>query len=232
MRGSGNSIPLASVPTRRARSTSYRAPGFATAISSALLPIAGGADQVSRRTSAVSRVAGRHPKEVGSKWSGVVYSWRSRRKPRIGPLSHDGFASCSRVPPRILGNPSRHNAYSRCPQRCARCRIEPRPASRVAGPHLSCGHIMAGAGSSARASAIPRLSTTAPRAGLAAYVRDPRATVTDHGCSRGSPGFPLHIFMDAIGRRELGADAQVVRTQPMQQQSAAHMCAALSLLPE
>jgi hypothetical protein len=82
----------------------------------------------------------------------------------------------------------------------ARCRIEPLSAFRVAGPHLSCGHVMAGAGSSALASVKPRLSKPAPRAGPAAYVRDPRATVTDHRCSRGPLGFlawPLHIFMDA-----------------------------------
>ena len=120
----------------------------------------------------------------------------------VNPASSLSPTTGAQVAPASSSDLRARNAYSRCPQQWARCRVEPRPAFRVAGPHLNCGHIMAGAGSSARASAIPRLSTTAPRAGPAAYVRDPRATVTDHGCSRGPPGFPawpLHIFMDATG---------------------------------
>lgn len=132
-----------------------------------------------------------------------MYSWRSTRKPRIGPLSHDG---CCKLRPRSpvhrLAIRREYYGCSRWPQGRARCRIEPLSAFRIAGPHLGCGHIMAGAGSSALASVKPGLSKPAPRAGPAAYVRDPRATVTDHGCSRGppeSPAWPLHIFMDATG---------------------------------
>jgi hypothetical protein len=99
-------------------------------------------------------------------------------------------ASCTRVRRRITQQAEAnaiHPHYARSRGPGVGSSLSGFPGRRA---HLNCGHIIAGTGVSARASATPKLSTTAPRSGPAAYVRDPRATVTDHGCSRGPPISP------------------------------------------
>lgn len=69
--------------------------------------------------------------------------------------------------------------------------------------------------SSSAADCIPKLSNT--RAGPAAYVREPHASVTVHGCSRQQRPWPPHIFMGAIGS---GGDRRttVMRRSPLASQ--------------